>query len=102
MMRPPAAILISALVFGIFHGNVIQGIYAFLIGIFFAWLMERTQRILVPIVGHMSANLLVVLLHDSGLQEKMYGTYWGFWGMMLFCGILALFAVCMLNREKTI
>lgn len=99
MMRPPAAILLSAVVFGLFHGNLVQGVYAFLVGIFFAWLMERTQRILVPIVGHMSANLLVVLLQDNGILEKFYASAQSFLVMMLFGGALSLFAVCMLRRE---
>lgn len=102
MMRPTAAILLSAVVFGLFHGNLVQGVYAFLVGIFFAWLMERTQRILVPIVGHMSANLLVVLLQDNGVLEKFYASAKSFLGMMLICGILSLFAVCMLRREKIV
>ncbi len=102
MMRPPAAIFFSAVVFGLFHGNLVQGVYAFLIGIFFAWLMERTQRILVPMVGHMAANLLVVLLQDSNVLEKFYGSPESFWIMMLFCGVLSLFAVQMLKRERIV
>lgn len=87
-LRPAAAVFWSALVFGIFHGNVIQGIYAFLIGLYFAWLMERTQQILVPIVGHMSANLLVVLLEETNAMEWIYGSMQNFLLSMLFCAIV--------------
>ena len=87
-LRPAAAVFWSALVFGVFHGNVIQGIYAFLIGLYFAWLMERTQQILVPIVGHMSANLFVVLLEETNAMEWIYGSMQNFLLSMLFCAIV--------------
>lgn len=51
---------ISALLFGIYHGNVLQGIYGFFMGMPFAWVMERKKTILAPVFMHMSANLLSV------------------------------------------
>lgn len=74
MMRAGWAIFWSALLFGIFHGNVVQGIYAFLVGLFFAWLMEYFQTIYAPVMAHVSANLAVVILEDSGVLEKLYGS----------------------------
>lgn len=74
MMRPSAAIFWSALLFGIFHGNVVQGIYAFFMGLLFAWLMECFQTIYAPIMAHVSANLAVVILEDSGILETLYGS----------------------------
>ena len=97
MMRPAAAMIWSAAVFGVFHGNVIQGVYAFLVGLFFAWLMERTQRILVPMIGHMSANLFVVLLEDTGALERLYGSVTGYVGMMVLSGIVFVWSAAMLK-----
>lgn len=74
MMRPGAAMFWSALAFGIIHGNIVQGVYAFLVGLFFAWLMEYSHRILIPIAGHMAANLFVLLLEDCSLLEIIYGS----------------------------
>lgn len=74
MMSIRAAIFCSAVVFGVFHGNIVQGVYAFLIGLFFAWLMERFQGIMAPMLAHMSANLFVVLLEESGGLEVIYGS----------------------------
>ena len=36
-LRPKAAAFLSALAFGFYHGNMIQGIYAFLLGFVLAW-----------------------------------------------------------------
>jgi membrane protease YdiL (CAAX protease family) len=70
IMSARAAILCSALLFGIMHGNLVQGIHAFVIGIFLAWLMERFGNILVPILGHMAANIV-----PSMLVWEMEGGY---------------------------
>ena len=59
------AMIFSALVFGIYHFNVVQGIYAFILGLFFVWLYERYDSLWAPIVAHMSANLCVILLGSS-------------------------------------
>lgn len=59
------AILWSAVVFGLYHMNVVQAVYAFVLGIFFAWVYERYQTLWASIVAHMSANLFVILLGSS-------------------------------------
>ena len=98
MMRPAAAMIWSALVFGVFHGNLVQGVYAFLVGLFFAWLMEHTQRILVPILGHMTANLFVVLLEENHILELFYQSGISYLGMMVMSGIVFLWALAMLRE----
>lgn len=57
----PAA-LTSALFFGIFHGNIIQGMYAVGIGILLAWVHEVYGTLLAPIFLHMAANLSSIFL----------------------------------------
>lgn len=97
MMGPGAAMFWSALAFGIFHGNVIQGIYAFLVGLFFAWLMERFQRILVPMVGHMSANLFVIFLDETGALEIVYGSLGRFFLAFFISGMISLAVIRILK-----
>lgn len=99
MMRPGAAIFWSALAFGIFHGNVIQGVYAFLVGLFFAWLMERSQRLLVPMVGHMAANLFVLLLEDCSFLDVIYGSVPMFLATTAVSGVVALCAFRMIKNS---
>lgn len=71
------AIFLSALVFGIYHFNVVQAVYAFVLGLFFAWVYERYDSLWAPIIAHMSANLCVILLGSSTvvthLLENMVG-----------------------------
>lgn len=56
----PAAIL-SAFLFGCFHGNVVQGAYAFLLGLVIAYVYELSDNPLTPILVHCCANLVSVL-----------------------------------------
>lgn len=52
------SIVLSGLMFGLFHGNLIQFPYAFAIGCFFAFLYIRTGQIGYPILLHAIVNFL--------------------------------------------
>lgn len=56
LVPPAAAAVISAAVFGLYHGNPGQGIYGFFMGLFLAFAMERCQTVKAPILFHMAAN----------------------------------------------
>ncbi|TCK88007.1 membrane protease YdiL (CAAX protease family) [Natranaerovirga hydrolytica] len=65
------AIIIQSIVFGVMHGNLIQGTYAFVIGIVFALYYLKHKNILVPIYLHMIFNLMGLLLGIRVLSEIM-------------------------------
>ena len=52
------AIVVSAIAFGLFHGNLYQFFYAALLGIVLGYLYSRTSNILYPIALHMIMNFL--------------------------------------------
>ena len=54
------AALLSSALFGLWHGNVLQGIYGFSMGMLLAWVMERKKNLLAPVLMHMAANLTSV------------------------------------------
>ena len=60
-MKPWAAILISALLFGIVHMNPAQVVYASLIGIVLGWLYWRSGSVLPSIVAHVLNNTIAVI-----------------------------------------
>ena len=70
----PAA-LFSSIMFGIYHGEMIQGVYAGVMGFLFAWLAEKGKGVFLPMLGHMAANLCSLFFTISGeawwLMEKM-------------------------------
>jgi len=93
-----SAVLISALIFAALHFNIVQFIYAFLLGIVFALFMEKTKRLYAPILAHMAANGLAVVRTETGfLQSTVDGSVaaWlisvglllvGIGGMLIYTG----------------
>lgn len=55
------AIMISALLFGVIHMNLVQFIYAGVLGILLAWFMEKAGHFYGAFLAHMGANLMAVL-----------------------------------------
>ncbi len=60
------AALYSSLLFGITHGNVVQFIYSFLLGIFLAYVYEKCGSFKAPVVMHVTANMLSLGLTAAG------------------------------------
>lgn len=69
-----AAALLSALLFGCFHGNIVQGVYAFGIGLLLAWACEQYHALWPALTIHMAANIFAVCLNSAGLLVWMYAT----------------------------
>ncbi|SNU04957.1 hypothetical protein SAMN06297422_10281 [Lachnospiraceae bacterium] len=51
-----AANLIQALLFGLYHGNVIQGIYAFIFGLLLGFIAIKTDSLIIGMLLHMIIN----------------------------------------------
>lgn len=58
-MTKALSILGSALLFGAFHGNVVQMIYAGIMGVLLAWIYQKYQNLWAPILFHGAANIAV-------------------------------------------
>lgn len=56
-----AANLIQAVLFGIYHGNLVQGIYAFCIGVLLGYLAERYSSLIIPVLVHALFNFFGTL-----------------------------------------
>lgn len=69
-LRP--AILVGALVFAVFHGNMVQGVYAFFLGLYFVWLYEVYHTLLLPVAAHAAANISSILLEQTGWLDRFY------------------------------
>ena len=70
-------IILSSLIFGVFHNNIVNIIYAIIIGFFLAYWYIKTNNLLIPIIIHISGNLFSNLLFT-------YNTYILLLGFILF------------------
>lgn len=56
-MRMGAAAVISGLIFGIYHGNLVQAVYASLLGMCFAYFLDISGCLWSSVLLHMGANI---------------------------------------------
>lgn len=66
LLKPLAAIGVSAALFGLYHGNPVQGVYAFVMGCLIAYGYEYFGDFRMAVAVHMSANILVYSLGYAG------------------------------------
>ena len=99
--RPWLAIILSALVFGIFHMNPVQIVYATLLGIVLGWIYYRTGSLLSVIVGHVLNNSLAVattVAFSSVEEQAVANSTAGVAGFVLFA-VLSVYLAAKLNKE---
>lgn len=83
-----------ALLFGVLHANIVQGIYGFCIGILMCLVYERFHSLVAPILMHVSANLVVVLAAGFNIG---YQSLTMFYLITLLMCVLVIVAVWMLE-----
>lgn len=62
------AVMLSGLMFGLFHGNLNQFAYAFFLGVFFAFLYVRTGKLKIVIGLHMLINFVGTVVSSAVLR----------------------------------
>ncbi len=123
------AVLVSGLMFGLFHGNLNQFVYAFVLGVFLAFLYVKTGNLKITIAIHMMINFMgglvssalmraidldeyLEMVSDMDMDAMMayisenmagllaYGVFLIFIFGMLIAG-LVLFIVCLVKKRFT-
>ena len=87
------SIFLTSLMFAIYHGNVIQGIYAFVFSILMIYVYKKTGSLTSAIAFHIVSNLSGIGLEQlGGLPEPCY------WIGMAVFACLGLAGVLLLKR----
>ncbi len=66
-LGPKRAALVSAVLFGVVHMNLVQFVYAFIFGILLAYFMERSGSFAAAAAAHMAANISSVLRAETNI-----------------------------------
>lgn len=66
----PFAVIGSAVLFGAYHGNMVQALYGFILGLFIAVLYERYGSFAVPVLLHSAANICVYVITSNVLWQQ--------------------------------
>ncbi len=88
-IRLPLALILQGLVFGLYHMNVLQGIYGTLMGILAALAYVWVGSLWAPILVHAGFNLIGVFL--SRLNEQILVQY--SWGILFFSILILAYAL---------
>ena len=64
------AIIIQAVLFGLYHGNIVQIIYAFLLGLLLGWIRAKTEHLLYCLIFHCLFNITGVMLDNFAKTEQ--------------------------------
>jgi len=91
----PWAMAISAVAFGAYHGNLVQFVYAGICGVLLAFLCEKYDSIIAPIISHMAMNTVAIVFTQWGVFGEIMKSDIVGMIVMLFCGVcgMAMFRV---------
>ncbi len=92
-LTPSSAAIISAVIFGIAHGNIISFVYTSILGLFMAYLYEKSSSLWVPMVLHFGFNAgsYVVQLMPENNETLFYAVlFFAFAVISVALGFLAV------------
>lgn len=105
---PAVAMFVSALVFGLAHGNFYQFFYAFLLGLIFAYIYLRTGKVRYSMMLHMMVNfcgsvipILIMRVADENEVAAILAsvTQLTFMGVFMLGGLILF--ICKWKEIKT-
>lgn len=65
----PIAMILSSLLFGCYHGNMVQALYGTILGILIAYTYEKYASFTVPVLFHGTANIVIyAMTYYDGLS----------------------------------
>ena len=97
----PRAALVSSLIFGVLHFNIVQFVYALLLGLLLVYFLEKTHNLYGAVLGHIGANLLTVLRTETGLLDWMEQSPAVFWISTAVLAAVCAGLVFLLKRKKS-
>ena len=88
------AIVLSGLLFGVYHGNLVQGLYGGCMGILLAYTYEKICSFFIPCLFHATANLVVYTLAQN---EELHVRLFTVPGCII---LLVISVICIFMLEK--
>ena len=65
-MPKVVAVLFSAVLFGVYHGNVVQGIYGFVMAVLYTLVYDKYKNFYLPVFMHSITNLVAYFIQLNG------------------------------------
>ena len=103
MLDEKIGIVCSAVLFGAIHFNLVQFIYAVLLGALLAVIVMKTGKVYLAIIGHAAANLIAVLRAETGILDFSYRpdvAGIGFSLVMVFFGAISAWLLLYMPKDE--
>ena len=97
-IRFSGAMVGSALLFGAYHGNLVQFVYATLCGALLAYLYEKYDSIIAPIISHMTMNAVAVILTHLGVFAWISQSVVRALILSLICAVIAVLLLRFIHK----
>ncbi len=95
---PPAiAILLQGAIFGLYHGNIIQGTYAFVIGSVLGLVAYRLNKLIPCIILHISINASLLFV-----PKELYATQTKTMATTIVSGVIFAIMIWLVTRKKKV
>ncbi len=92
------AILLSAVFYGFYHMDYVQGVYAFIIGFLLAYAYEYFGTFWMPVLLHILSSVISYLItYTAIVKSPLYS-----WPICILCVVFALVGIEVLNKMKRI
>lgn len=92
------AMLISSVFFGAYHGNVVQGVYAFIVGMLFVYIYDKYKTIWAPNLAHVIANLTSILSKEIGIFDIFYTSNVAFYTSTVIVIVLCIASLVLIHK----
>jgi membrane protease YdiL (CAAX protease family) len=92
------AAVTTAFLFGLYHGNLVQFIYATLCGLFLAYLCEKFQTVLASVTAHIVMNVTACTMTEFQWFSWMFENVWRVIVISMICALFFGILFCILQK----
>ena len=69
--KPMISIILTSVIFALFHSNIIDAIYAFIVSFILIYIYEKYKTLKAPILMHISLNTTIILMLNLIIQNYL-------------------------------
>lgn len=95
------AMIGASLIFAIMHFNIVQFVYALLLGFVLILFMEKTGHVYGAIIGHITANAIAVVRTETGILAATVDKSAAAWSVSIVCLALGVLGLLLYIRKKS-
>lgn len=83
------SVIYSAVVFGLFHGNMVQMIFGTIMGLMLAYVCEKYGSVAAPITAHITVNMVSIFITNFDVYGRIMTDIWRMGAVTVACATIA-------------